>query len=117
MRTQRSMLRFLRLSFPVSRFAFTHTAPPSPIIASRPRGRIDPTESVLMLSRLLHPLFAVLLLCCAGIALDASAATKHSRHHKSSHKKPSGPALVVRGDLATSRSLVNEIAEAYEDAG
>ncbi|HEY3520213.1 MAG TPA: substrate-binding domain-containing protein [Rhodanobacteraceae bacterium] len=70
-----------------------------------------------MLSRLLHPLFAVLLLCCAGIALDASAATKHSRHHKSSHKKPSGPALVVRGDLATSRSLVNEIAEAYEDAG
>jgi len=70
-----------------------------------------------MLSRLLHPLFAALLLCCAGAASNAAAATRHSSHHKSSHKKPSGPALVIRGDLATSRSLVNEIAEAYEDAG
>jgi phosphate transport system substrate-binding protein len=70
-----------------------------------------------MLSRLLHPLFAILLLCCAGATFIASAATKHSSHHKSSHKKSSGPALVIRGDLATSRSLVDDIAKAYEDSG
>jgi len=70
-----------------------------------------------MLSRLLHPLFAILLLCCAGATFTASAATKHSSHHKSSHKKSSGPALVIRGDLATSRSLVDDIAKAYEDSG
>ena len=70
-----------------------------------------------MFSRLSHPLSVILLLCCAGLAFTASAATKHSSHHKSSHKKASGPALVVRGDLATSRSLVDDIAKAYEDAG
>ncbi|HJU25931.1 MAG TPA: substrate-binding domain-containing protein, partial [Rhodanobacteraceae bacterium] len=71
-----------------------------------------------MLSRLLHPVFAVALSLCIGASFDAVAATKHSSHHsKSSHKKASGPALVIRGDLTTSRALVDDIAEVYEDAG
>ncbi len=61
-----------------------------------------------------------LSLCCAGVALNAAAATKHSTHHTSSshtHKKPSGPALLIRGDIVTSQGLVDAIAQAYEDAG
>lgn len=72
-----------------------------------------------MLSRLLRPLSAILLLsCCIGVAFPAAATTKHTTHHskKSSHKA-SGPALVVRGDIVTSRGMVDAIAKAYEASG
>lgn len=71
-----------------------------------------------MLSRLLRPLSAALLLCCIGAIFPAVAATKHTTHHskKSSHKA-TGPALVVRGDVVTSRGMVDAIAKAYEASG
>lgn len=65
-----------------------------------------------------HLLFATALLCFAGAACNTAAA--RTSHRKSSHhhaSESSGPPLVIRGDLATSRGLVDAIAAAYEDAG
>ena len=70
-----------------------------------------------MLSRWLRPLFPLFLSCCAAVAFQASAATKHSTHRSKSSHKDTGPALVVRGDIVTSRGLVDAIAKAYEASG
>ncbi|MER3547051.1 MAG: peptidoglycan-binding protein, partial [Rhodanobacteraceae bacterium] len=70
-----------------------------------------------MSSRFLHPVFAVVLLLCIGVSCNAAAATKHFTHHKTSHKSSSAPTLIIRGDLPTSRGLVDAIAQAYEDSG
>jgi phosphate transport system substrate-binding protein len=50
-------------------------------------------------------------------AASQSAIAKTSHRKSSHHNASSGPPLVIRGDLATSRGLVDAIAEAYEDAG
>ncbi|HEX7129507.1 MAG TPA: substrate-binding domain-containing protein [Rhodanobacteraceae bacterium] len=58
---------------------------------------------------------AAALLCLGAASQSALAKT---RHGKSGHHRDSGGApLVIRGDLATSRGLVDAIAEAYEDDG
>lgn len=82
--------------------------------------------------RPLHLLFAATLLIFAtDAALNSAVArttsSKHSRPHKSSKPEsasPSSPghtctnaALTVRGDLVTSRGLVDAIADAYEKTG
>lgn len=68
--------------------------------------------------RSLHLLLAAVALCCAGALNPAAAKTSHrnsSHHHHAS--EASGPPLVIRGDLVTAKSLVDAIAEAYEDDG
>ena len=71
--------------------------------------------------RSLHLLFAASLLIFAADASlhGAAARTTHSgKHHASKkHAEPSGPALIVRGDIVTSRALIDEAAAAYEDSG
>jgi phosphate transport system substrate-binding protein len=54
------------------------------------------------------------LLCFGAASQSAVAKTTHRKSHRS---ESSGPPLVIRGDLATSRGLVDAIADAYEDAG
>ena len=71
-----------------------------------------------MTLRPLHLLLATSLLCFAGAACNTAAA--RTSHRKSGHHHASesgGSPLVIRGDLATFRGLVDAIAEAYEDAG
>src|SRR5690348_11809160 len=60
--------------------------------------------------------FAAAALLCLGAASQSAIAK--TRHGKSGHHGDSGgPPLVIRGDLATSRGLVDAIAQAYEDDG
>jgi phosphate transport system substrate-binding protein len=57
---------------------------------------------------------AVALLCFGAASQTAAAGTSHKKSHRS---ESVGPPLVIRGDLATSRGLVDAIAQAYEDDG
>src|SRR5690348_4931799 len=68
-----------------------------------------------MTLRPLHLLLATVLVCFAGAACNTAAA-KTSHRKSSHHSESSGPPLVIRGDLATSRGL-DAVAQAYEDAG
>jgi len=76
-------------------------------------------HGILMSPRSLHLIAAALLLCFASDAALNTVAAKTS-HRKSTHHshaaESSGPPLVIRGDLATSRGL-DAIVSAYEDAG
>ena len=67
--------------------------------------------------RPLSVFFAAALLCgaCTNVAF-AKTSHKKSGHH-SHAQESSGPPLVIRGDLATARGLVDAIAQSYEDAG
>jgi phosphate transport system substrate-binding protein len=67
--------------------------------------------------RPLHLLFATSLLCFAGACNTAAASTSHRKSGHGHASGSRGQPLVIRGDLATFRGLVDAIAEAYEDAG